>query len=107
MYILFTFVYCNASFFLTDSKHAYSQKYLQNSKLKKTVEQINHLESKLQCANNENAKLKMKQKEDAKLWKGLDSKLSSTKTLCNQLTDTLQHLAGQTSEGKELLMISI
>ncbi|ERN14620.1 synaptonemal complex protein ZEP1 isoform X1 [Amborella trichopoda] len=65
-----------------------------NSKLKKFAEQIHALEAKLQDASNENAKLKVKQKEDSKLWNGLDSKLSSTKTLCDQLTETLQHLAG-------------
>lgn len=82
-------------------------KKLQNSKLKKAVEQIQFLELKLQDVNNENAKLMVKQKEDSKLWKGLDSKLSSTKTLCNQLTETLQHLAGQTSAGKSFLVFLI
>ncbi|KAJ9166594.1 hypothetical protein P3X46_021320 [Hevea brasiliensis] len=66
-----------------------------NSKLKKSMEHIGALEEKLQYAFNENAKLKVKQKEDEKLWKGLESKFSSTKTLCDQLTETLQHLAGQ------------
>ncbi|KAL3514142.1 hypothetical protein ACH5RR_026859 [Cinchona calisaya] len=68
---------------------------LANAKLKKLTEHIHVLEEKLQNAFNENAKLKVKQKEDEKLWKGLESKFSSTKTLCDQLTDTLQHLAGQ------------
>nr|XP_016498242.1 PREDICTED: synaptonemal complex protein 1-like [Nicotiana tabacum] len=67
---------------------------LANSKLKKLIEDIHILEEKLQNAYNENAKLKVKQKEDEKLWKGLESKFSSTKTLCDQLTETLQHLAG-------------
>ena len=57
------------------------------------------LEAKLQQAVNENAKLKVKQTEDTKLWKRLDSKFSSTKILCDQLTETLQHLAGQTHAG--------
>ena len=48
---------------------------------------------------NENAKLKVKQNEDSKLWQGLDSKISSTKTLCDQLTETLQQLASQTEQG--------
>eukprot|EP01018_Ginkgo_biloba_P005006 Gb_09289 [translate_table: standard] len=71
-----------------------------NSKLKKSTEQIRGLETKLQDVSNENAKLKVKQKEDAKLWKGLDSKLSSTKTLCDQLTETLQHLASRVQEAE-------
>jgi len=57
------------------------------------------LEEKLQTALNENAKLKVKQKEDEKLWQGLESKLSSTKTLCDQLTETLQVLASQVQDG--------
>ncbi|XP_024639642.1 synaptonemal complex protein 2 [Medicago truncatula] len=65
-----------------------------NTKLKKSLEHIRALEEKLQNAFNENAKLKVKQKEDEKLWKGLESKFSSTKTLCDQLTETLQQLAG-------------
>ncbi|KAE9605917.1 hypothetical protein Lalb_Chr10g0102391 [Lupinus albus] len=65
-----------------------------NVKLKKSTEHIHALEEKLQNAFNENAKLKVKQKEDEKLWKGLESKFSSTKTLCDQLTETLQQLAG-------------
>ncbi|KAL0360188.1 UNVERIFIED_CONTAM: Synaptonemal complex protein 1 [Sesamum radiatum] len=65
---------------------------LANSKLKKMTEQIHVLEEKLQNAFNENAKLKVKQKEDEKKWEGLESKFSSTKTLCDQLTETLQQL---------------
>ncbi|XP_050904993.1 synaptonemal complex protein 1 [Lathyrus oleraceus] len=65
-----------------------------NTKLKKSLEHIRALEEKLQNAFNDNAKLKVKQKEDEKLWKGLESKFSSTKTLCDQLTETLQQLAG-------------
>ncbi|KAF5955299.1 hypothetical protein HYC85_008155 [Camellia sinensis] len=74
---------------------------LANSKMKKLTEHIHALEEKLQIAYNENAKLKVKQKEDEKLWKGLESKFSSTKTFCDQLTETLQHLAGK-RELKEL-----
>jgi hypothetical protein len=73
---------------------------LQNTKLKKSMEHVRALELKLQNAFNENAKLKVKQKEDEKLWKGLESKFSSTKTLCDQLTETLQHLAGQVQDGR-------
>lgn len=76
------------------------REWIQYSKLKKLTEDIGVLEEKLQNAYNENAKLKVKQKEDEKLWNGLDSKFSSTKTLCDQLTETLQHLAGQVQEGK-------
>ena len=64
------------------------------------MEHVRALEEKLQNAFNENAKLKVKQKEDEKLWKGLESKFSSTKTLCDQLTETLQHLAGQVQDGR-------
>ncbi|KAI3931424.1 hypothetical protein MKX01_040341 [Papaver californicum] len=71
-----------------------------NSKLKKAVGHIHLLEEKLQNAVNENAKLQVKQKEEAKLWKGLESKFSSTKTLCDQLTETLQYLAGQIRDAK-------
>ncbi|XP_010269266.1 PREDICTED: synaptonemal complex protein 1-like [Nelumbo nucifera] len=72
-----------------------------NSKLKKTEEHIHELEEKLQNAINENAKLKVKQKEDAKLWTGLESKFSSTKVLCDQLTETLKHLAGRVQEAEQ------
>ncbi|XP_022773149.1 synaptonemal complex protein 1-like isoform X2 [Durio zibethinus] len=72
-----------------------------NSKLKKSMEHISVLEEKLQNAFNENAKLKVKQKEDEKLWKGLESKFSSTKTLCDQLTETLQHLASQVQKAEK------
>lgn len=73
---------------------------MQNTKLKKSMENIRALEEKLQNAFNENAKFKVKQKEDEKLWKGLESKFSSTKTLCDQLTETLQLLAGQVQDGE-------
>lgn len=73
---------------------------MQNSKLKQLTEHIHVLEEKLQNAFNENAKLKVKQKEDEKLWRGLESKFSSTKALCDQLTETLQLLASQVQEGK-------
>ena len=73
---------------------------MKNTKLKKSLEHIRALEEKLQTAFNENGKLKVKQKEDEKLWKGLESKFSSTKTLCDQLTETLQQLAGIVQDGK-------
>ncbi|GAU38831.1 hypothetical protein TSUD_356820 [Trifolium subterraneum] len=72
-----------------------------NNKLKKSLEHIRALEEKLQNAFNENAKLKVKQKEDEKLWKGLESKFSSTKTLCDQLTETLQQLAGLVQDAEK------
>lgn len=72
---------------------------MQNSRLKKLTEQISVLEEKLQIAYNENAKLKVKQKEDEKLWKGLESKFSSTKILCDHLTETLQQLNVQVQQG--------
>lgn len=71
-----------------------------NLKLKKSNDHVRALEEKLQNAFNENAKLKVKQKEDEKLWKGLESKFSSTKTLCDQLTETLQLLAGQVNDAE-------
>ncbi|KAL1321235.1 hypothetical protein HN51_065966 [Arachis hypogaea] len=71
-----------------------------NAKLKKSTEHVHALEEKLQNAFNENAKLKVKQKEDEKLWKGLESKFSSTKTLCDQLTETLQQLASVVQEAE-------
>jgi len=64
------------------------------------MEHVYALEEKLQNAFNENAKLRVRQKEDEKLWRGLESKFSSTKTLCDQLTETLQHLASQVQDGK-------
>ncbi|KAI4372568.1 hypothetical protein MLD38_010781 [Melastoma candidum] len=72
-----------------------------NSKLKKSVEHIGLLEGKLQNAFNENAKLKVKQTEDEKLWRGLESKYSSTKNLCDQLAETLQLLAGQIEDAEK------
>ncbi|XP_022637869.1 synaptonemal complex protein 1 isoform X1 [Vigna radiata var. radiata] len=72
-----------------------------NAKLKKSQECVRALEEKLQNALNENAKLQVKQKEDEKLWKGLESKFSSTKTLCDQLTETLQKLAGLVQDAEK------
>ncbi|KAK6114864.1 hypothetical protein DH2020_007133 [Rehmannia glutinosa] len=76
---------------------------LANSKLKKLTEQICILEEKLQNAFNENAQLKVKQKKDEKLWRGLESKFSLTKTLCDQLTETLQQLNVQVQNGEKEL----
>ncbi|KAL1225789.1 Synaptonemal complex protein 1 [Cardamine amara subsp. amara] len=74
---------------------------LANSKLKNSMEHVYALEEKLQNAFNENAKLRVRQKEDDKLWRGLESKFSSTKTLCDQLTETLQHLASQVQDAEK------
>ncbi|CAF2205869.1 unnamed protein product [Brassica napus] len=74
---------------------------LANSKLRKSMDRILALEEKLQNAFNENAKLRVMQKEDEKLWRGMESKFSSTKTLCDQLTETLQHLASQVQEAEK------
>ncbi|PIN12991.1 hypothetical protein CDL12_14392 [Handroanthus impetiginosus] len=74
---------------------------LANSKLKKLTEQIHILEEKLQGAFNENAKIKVKQKEDKKLWQGLESKFSTTKALCDQLTETLQQLNVQVQHAEK------
>ncbi|KAL6179840.1 hypothetical protein ACLB2K_046511 [Fragaria x ananassa] len=43
----------------------------------------------------------VKQKEDEKLWKGLEFKFSSTKTLCYRLTETLQLVAGQVQDAEK------
>ncbi|KAL3845561.1 hypothetical protein ACJIZ3_002964 [Penstemon smallii] len=72
-----------------------------NSKLKRLTEQIRMLEEKLQNAFNENAKLKVKQKEDEKLWIGLESKFHSTKTPCDQITETLQRLTVQVQDAEK------
>ena len=72
---------------------------IQHIKLRRATEQIKLLERKLQQAVNNNAKLKVKHNEDSKLWQGSDSKVTSTKTLCDQLTETLQQLASQTEQG--------
>ncbi|KAE8715417.1 Synaptonemal complex protein 1 [Hibiscus syriacus] len=74
---------------------------MKNCKLMKSMDHIRILEEKLQNAFNENAKLKVKQKEDEKLWKGLESKFSSTKTLYDQLTETLHHLAIQVQNAEK------
>ncbi|KAK4348956.1 hypothetical protein RND71_031711 [Anisodus tanguticus] len=88
---------------LKEQASAKTDLQLASSKLKKLTEDVRMLEEKLQNAYNENAKLKVKQKEDEKLWKGLESKFSSTKTLCDQLTETLQHLANVVQDGKKEL----
>lgn len=41
------------------------------------------------------------------MWKGLESKFSSTKTLCDQLTETLQQLAGLVQDGMNIQFPSI
>lgn len=64
------------------------------------------LEDKLQEEINENARLRTRQTEDAKLWKGIDSKISSTNALCDQLTETLQQLADQTRMGMAKFIVS-
>lgn len=77
---------------------------MQNSKIKKLADTIHALEEKLQNAYNENARLKVKHREDEKLWKGLESKFCSTKTICDQLTETLQTLADQVQDGKRFII---
>ena len=67
---------------------------MQHSKLKRSMDQILALKEKLQ-----NAKLMGMQKEDEKLRRGMESKFPSTNTLCDQLTETLQHLASQIQQG--------
>ncbi|KAK9079466.1 hypothetical protein SSX86_001138 [Deinandra increscens subsp. villosa] len=72
-----------------------------NSKIKKLSDHIHVLEEKLQHVYNENAKLKVKHREDEKLWRGLESKFSSTKAICDQLTETLQTLADQVQNAEK------
>ncbi|KAJ0481186.1 hypothetical protein HanIR_Chr13g0639861 [Helianthus annuus] len=74
---------------------------LANSKIKKLSDYIHVLEEKLQHAYNENAKLKVTHREDEKLWRGLESKFSSTKAICDQLTETLQTLADQVQNAEK------
>ncbi|EPS72075.1 hypothetical protein M569_02689, partial [Genlisea aurea] len=71
------------------------------SKVKRLTEQIHILEEKLQVAFNENSKLKVKQNEDEKLWKGLESKFSSTKKHCDQLIETLNQLNIQVQQAEK------
>lgn len=72
---------------------------IQRIKLRRAAKQKNLLEQRLQQAVNDNTKLKAKHNEDSNLWQGLDSKVSSTKTLCDQLTETLLQIASQTEQG--------
>lgn len=95
--------------YLCDRCEIYSEiicklQWIQNSKIKKLSDHIHVLEEKLQHAYNENAKLKVKHREDEKLWRGLESKFSSTKSICDQLTETLQTLAGQVQNGKRFIV---
>lgn len=73
--------------------------YWQYSKLEKSEQEVRSLETRLQDTKNENAILRVKQQEALKLWEGLESKFSSTRTFCNQLMETLQQLALQVHEG--------
>ncbi|CAN6887890.1 unnamed protein product [Brassica oleracea] len=73
-----------------------SDLHLAHSKLKRSMDQILALKEKLQ-----NAKLMGMQKEDEKLRRGMESKFPSTNTLCNQLTETLQHLASQIQQAEK------
>ncbi|KAH7440409.1 hypothetical protein KP509_04G105600 [Ceratopteris richardii] len=76
------------------------------SKLEKSEQEVQLLETRLQEIKDENGMLRVKQLEAVKLWEGLESKFTSTKTFCNQLMETLQHLALQVQEverGKQVL----
>ncbi|XP_020243852.1 synaptonemal complex protein ZEP1-like isoform X2 [Asparagus officinalis] len=74
---------------------------LAHKKLIKATEQIHKLEDKVQEEINENSRLRAKQTEDEKNWKGIDSKISSTNALCDQLTETLEQLTDQTRTAEE------
>ena len=65
--------------------------------MRREAEQISLLEGKLQQAVNENAELKIKKIENSKFWERLDSKISLTNTLCDQLT--LHQIASQSGKG--------
>ncbi|KAM0045842.1 hypothetical protein Hdeb2414_s0009g00308721 [Helianthus debilis subsp. tardiflorus] len=82
-------------------EHMCTSVMILNSKIKKLSDHIHVLEEKLQHAYNENAKLKVTHREDEKLWRGLESKFSSTKAICDQLTETLQTLAEQVQNAEK------
>lgn len=44
-------------------------------------------------------KLKLKQNENSDRWQRLDSNITKSKALCNQLTQSLHQMAGQTERG--------
>ncbi|CAN6332046.1 unnamed protein product [Urochloa humidicola] len=70
-------------------------------KLRRVAHEMKLIEGKVEQAMSENAKLKVKKNEDLKLWQGLDSKISSTEILCDQLSETLQQLASQTEQAEK------
>ncbi|KAF3793735.1 hypothetical protein EJ110_NYTH01848 [Nymphaea thermarum] len=83
-----------------DQASARSELDMASLRLKKLTDRILVLEAKLQSLNNENARLKVKHGEDSKLWSSLESKLCLSKSLFDQLTETLQRLAQQVEEAE-------
>ncbi|KAH0853646.1 hypothetical protein HID58_093018 [Brassica napus] len=69
------------------------------SNLKSTAEKL--VKEQASMKSDLELALRVMQKEDEKLWRGMESKFSSTKTLCDQLTETLQHLASQVQEAEK------
>lgn len=74
----------------------------QKQKLHTSEELARELNEKLRNINNENMMLRVKQKEDLKHWIGLESKLSMTKAVSHQLTDTFHRIEVQVFEGLSL-----
>ncbi|CAN1345794.1 Synaptonemal complex protein 1 [Linum perenne] len=72
-----------------------------NNKLKKSAENVRALEEKLQNAFHENVKLQVERKEDEKLWNGLESNFSSTKSLCDKLSECVDHLTVQIQDAEK------
>ncbi|CAN0889975.1 Synaptonemal complex protein 1, partial [Linum grandiflorum] len=72
-----------------------------NNKLKKSADNVRALEEKLQNAFHENVKLRVERKEDEKLWNGLESSFCSTKSMCDQLSETLDRLAVQIQDAEK------
>eukprot|EP00850_Spirogloea_muscicola_P002446 SM000009S23575 [mRNA] locus=s9:791137:793557:+ [translate_table: standard] len=79
---------------------ARSDLQLLQTKLQKAEEQIQQLEAKLQHTSGENAKLKAKQNEDLKLWQGLEAKYLPTKSMCDQLMDSVNQLEQQVRDAE-------
>ncbi|CAN1239287.1 Synaptonemal complex protein 2 [Linum grandiflorum] len=72
-----------------------------NNKLKKSADDVRALEEKLQSAFHENVKLQVERKEDEKLWNGLESNFCSAKSMCDQLSETLDCLAVQIQDAEK------
>eukprot|EP00252_Welwitschia_mirabilis_P006449 TRINITY_DN17332_c0_g1_i2.p1 TRINITY_DN17332_c0_g1~~TRINITY_DN17332_c0_g1_i2.p1 ORF type:complete len:254 (-),score=38.97 TRINITY_DN17332_c0_g1_i2:56-817(-) len=77
-----------------------------NANFGKPADDTRILEFKIQQLSDENSKLKAKHREDTQRLEGLETKISSTETLCDNLNDTLQCLGSQVEQmegGKKML----